>query len=173
MPDLGIYLSKEERCSVCNNLTCVATAGQRRRIFVCRRGQARGQYKAGELVTGERKADRILDEVETRSDNACSSRKEMSHERRKARRCSQMRFDTQRCQSSGGRKGARLATRIQSSRVSLQSGNNKLLARETDHKPDRGVEYATGAVVEGAAGWSRLGPVRSAALREEGGLIQG
>lgn len=51
--------------------------------------------------------------------------------------------------------------------------SNRLLARETDHKPDRGVEYATGAVVEGAAGWSRLGPVRSAALREEGGLIQG
>lgn len=173
MPELGIYLSKEERCSVCNNLTCVATAGQRRRIFVCRRGQARGQYKAGELVTGERNGDRILDEVETRSHNACSSRKEMSHERRKARRCSQMRFDTQDANQVEEEKEPVWPRGFRAVESACRAESNKLLARETDHKPDRGVEYATGAVVEGAAGWSRLGPVRSAALREEGGLIQG
>ncbi|ETS00728.1 hypothetical protein M419DRAFT_119615 [Trichoderma reesei RUT C-30] len=44
------------------------------------------------------------------------------------------------------------------SRVSLQSGSNKLLAADNDHKPDRGVTCPTGAlsrVPGGRGAWSR------------------
>lgn len=37
-----------------------------------------------------------------------------------------------------------------------RAGSNKLLARETDHKPDRGVNVQRALVSRDAAGWSRL-----------------
>ncbi|KAL7810186.1 hypothetical protein V8C26DRAFT_410698 [Trichoderma gracile] len=67
-----------------------------------------------------------------------------------------LKLDTPRVESSGGRKGAcGRYSNAGCSRVSLQSGSNKLLAADNDHKPDRGRDCPTGALsrVPGGRGW--------------------